>query len=102
MKNPSLFDGEVLSIKSVEKLSNEIEIQLEKTHYSHMTYIMNHRNKKMTKYRAVVIGGYLITSDGYYAFGKMAQKTSFPWVIQCIGGGLAKEDIIDGDLVRAF
>lgn len=56
----------------------------------------------MTKYRAVVIGGYLITSDGYYAFGKMAQKTSFPWVIQCIGGGLAKEDIIDGDLVRAF
>lgn len=101
-KNPNLFDGAVLSVKSVEKLPHEIKIELEKTHYSHMTYVMNHTNGNITKCRAVAVGGNIVTMDGYYVFGKMSKHTSFPDVIQCIGGGLSEEDIFDGDPVHTF
>lgn len=101
-KNPNLFDGIVLSVKSVEKLSHGIKIELEKTHYSHMTYVMNHKNANITKCRAVAVGGIIVTMDGYYVFGKMSNHTSFPDVIQCIGGGLSEEDIFDGDPVHTF
>lgn len=101
-KNPNLFDGVVLSVKSVEKLSHGIKIELEKTHYSHMTYVMNHKNGNITKCRAVAVGGSIVTMDGYYVFGKMSNHTSFPDVIQCIGGGLSEEDIFDGDPVHTF
>lgn len=101
-KNPNLFDGVVLSVKSVEKLSHGIKIELEKTRYSHMTYVMNHKNEKITKCRAVAVGGNIVTRDGYYVFGKMSKHTSFPDVIQCIGGGLSEEDIFDGDPVHTF
>lgn len=101
-KNPDLFDGIVLSVKSVEKLSHEIKIELEKTHYSHMTYLMNHKNENISKCRAVAVGGNIVTTDGYYVFGKMSDHTSFPGVIQCIGGGLSEEDIFDGDPVHTF
>ncbi|MDE6622113.1 MAG: hypothetical protein K2K74_16820 [Lachnospiraceae bacterium] len=101
-KNPNLFDGVVLSVKSVEKLSHGIKIELEKTRYSHMTYVMNHTNENITKCRAVAVGGSIVTLDGYYVFGKMSKHTSFPDVIQCIGGGLSEEDIFDGDPVHTF
>lgn len=101
-KNPKLFDGVVLSVKSVETLSNEIKIELEKTHYSHMTYMMNHEHANITKCSAVAVGGNIITKDGYYVFGRMSNHTSFPGVIQCIGGGLSEEDIFDGDPVHTF
>lgn len=101
-QNPNLFDGVVLSVKSVEKLSHGIKIELEKTRYSHMTYVMNHKNENITKCRAVAVGGSIITMDGYYVFGKMSHHTSFPDVIQCIGGGLSEEDIFDGDPVHTF
>lgn len=101
-KNPNLFDGVVLSIKSVEKSSQGIKIELEKTRYSHMTYVMNHQNENITKCRAVAVGGYIVTMDGYYVLGKMSDHTSFPDVIQCIGGGLSEEDIFDGDPVHTF
>lgn len=101
-KNPNLFDGVVLSVKSVEKLSHEIKIELEKTHYSHMTYVMNHMNENIVKCRAVAVGGNIVTVDGYYVLGKMSNHTSFPDVIQYIGGGLSEEDIFDGDPVHAF
>ena len=101
-KNPSLFDGIVLSVKSVEKLSQGIKIELEKTHYSHMTYVMNHKNENITKCRAVAVGGCIVTADGYYVLGKMSNHTSFPDVIQCIGGGLSEEDIFDGNPVHTF
>ena len=101
-KNPNLFDGVVLSVKSVEKLSDGIKVELEKTRYSHMTYVMNHQNEKITKCRAVAVGGSIVTIDGYVVFGKMSKHTSFPDVIQCIGGGLSEEDIFDGDPVHTF
>lgn len=101
-KNPDLFDGVVLSVKSVEKVSDEIIIELEKTHYAHMTYVMNHMNERITKCRAVAVGGSIVTIDGYYVFGKMSNHTSFPGVIQCIGGGLSEEDLFDGDPVHTF
>lgn len=101
-KKPNLFDGVVLSIKSVEKLSHEIKIELEKTRYSHMTYLMNHNNENITKCRAVAVGGSIVTIDGYSVFGKMSNHTSFPGVIQCIGGGLSEQDIFDGDPVHTF
>lgn len=101
-KNPNLYDGVVLSVKSVEKLSHGIKIELEKTHYSHMTYVMNHKNENITKCRAVAVGGSIVTIDGYYVFGKMSNRTSFPGVIQYIGGGLSEEDIFDGDPVHTF
>ena len=101
-KNPNLFDGVVLSVKSVEKLPHEIKIELEKTQYSHMTYVMNHMNENITKCRAVAVGGNIITTDGYYVFGKMSNHTSFPNLIQCIGGGLSEEDLFNGDPVHTF
>lgn len=101
-KNPNLFDGVVLSVKSVEKFSHGIKIELEKTRYSHMTYVMDHMNENITKCRAVAVGGSIVTVDGYYVFGKMSKHTSFPDVIQCIGGGLSEEDIFDGDPVHTF
>lgn len=101
-KNPNLFDGVVLSVKSVEQLPHEIKIELEKTHYSHMTYVMNHENDHITKCRAAAVGGSIVTKDGYYVFGKMSNHTSFPNVIQCIGGGLSEEDLFDGNPVHTF
>lgn len=37
-----------------------------------------------------------ITNDNYLVFGKMGKMTSFPGVIQCIGGGLDLRDINKG------
>lgn len=47
----------------------------------------------MASCKSVAAGGLLITKDGYIIMGRMGEKTSFPGVIQCIGGGISEEDI---------
>lgn len=92
-RNDTLFNGDVLTVKDIYAADGKVVIDLFLTDYAHLTYIMNHKDETVTGCRSTAAGGLLITKDDYILLGRMGQKTSFPGIIQCIGGGISKEDI---------
>ena len=92
-KNDTLFNGDVLTIEKIDHFEDGICIYISLTDYAHLTYIMNHSGEEITGCKSVAAGGLLITKDGYILLGQMGEKTSFPGIIQCIGGGISKQDI---------
>lgn len=91
-KNTSLFNGKVLTAEHIVNKDNEITIQMMCTDYAHLTFTMNFLNENITVCKSIASGGLLVTSDNYLVFGKMGKTTSFPGVIQCIGGGIDMGD----------
>lgn len=92
-KNAALFNGRVLSINRIRSHPESVDIDLYMTDYAHLTYVMNHEEESITRCNSVASGGLLITRDDYIILGQMGKNISFPEIIQCIGGGVSKEDI---------
>lgn len=92
-ENQTLFNGNVLSVKSLVNEEDKIKIWLVCTNYAHMIYSMNSLEEKITVCKAIASGGLLLTNDGYFVLGKMGKLTAFPDIIQCIGGGIEEKDI---------
>lgn len=96
-KNDTLFNGDVLTIEKIENCEEGTCIHISLTDYAHLTYIMNHSGEKIIGCKSIAAGGLLITKDGYILLGQMGEKTSFPGIIQCIGGGISQQDIGEGE-----
>lgn len=92
-KNSKLFNGKVLSVDNIKRTGDAIYLALNYTDYAHLNYIMNHGIGEMAPCRSVAAGALLITKDNFAIVGKMGKDTSFPGVIQCIGGGFSENDI---------
>lgn len=92
-KNSKLFNGRVLSVDNIRWIEDSIFLDLNYTDYAHLSYIMNHGIGEMTLCRSVAAGALLITKDNFAIVGKMGKDTSFPGVIQCIGGGFSENDM---------
>lgn len=99
-KNNKLFNGKVLSVNNIKWLEDTIFLELYYTDYAHLNYIMNHSINEMSPCRSVAAGALLITKDKFAIVGKMGKGTSFPGVIQCIGGGLSERDV-ESDIEEA-
>lgn len=91
--NNSLFNGRVLTVQKIDFGEERMTIDVGVTDYAHYTYIMNHEKEKITMCKAVAAGALLVTKDDYIFLGKMDAKTSFPGIIQCIGGGISEKDL---------
>lgn len=91
-KNSKLFNGKVLSVDNIKYEENSIFLELNYTDYAHLNYIMNYGVSEITPCRSVAAGALLITRDEFAIVGKMGQDTSFPGIIQCIGGGISEKD----------
>lgn len=94
IKNNSLFNGKVLTVQEIHYCENKMVIDVCVTDYAHLTYVMNHERTQITMCKALAAGALLTTKDDYILLGKMGEKTSFPGIIQCIGGGISEEDLI--------
>ncbi|MDR2889399.1 MAG: hypothetical protein LBV33_06110 [Lachnospiraceae bacterium] len=98
---PSLFNGLVFSVNTFNLSSTEICIELAKSNYAHYSYMLNHREDCEVLCKMIAVGGLILTSDDLFALGKMSKNTSFPNIIQCIGGGISKEDFVNNRLNTA-
>jgi len=96
--NPSLFNGLVFSIDEFNIYDKTINIKLAKSNYAHYTYMLNHKNNCEILCKMIAVGGLIKTKDNMFLLGKMSQKTSFPGIVQCIGGGVSKDDFMDNRL----
>ena len=94
IKNNSLFNGKVLTVQKLHCCEDNMVIDVCVTDYAHLIYVMNHEKAQITMCKALAAGALLTTKDNYILLGKMGEKTSFPSIIQCIGGGISEEDLI--------
>lgn len=101
-KNPSLFNGQVFNIRKCSLNDNCIDVKLDISNYAHYSYTLNREYSAKNPCRIVAVGGLIITSDNKILMGKMGKNTSFPGIIQCIGGGISKSDFRKGVLVPSL
>lgn len=95
-KNPKLFNGPIFNIKSISNNNHLINIDMNISNYAHYSYMLDNKIYDNNICKAIAVGGLIVTNDNTIVLGKMNDNTSFPNIIQCIGGGIDKQDIIDG------
>ena len=95
-KNPKLFNGEIFSADFINYVDKYILVTVVETDYAHYLCTKDHEFLLDSPCCTVAFGAIIITNDNYFVFGKMANHTSFPGIIQCIGGGIDKSDTFDG------
>jgi len=90
--NPHFRNGEVFTIKSICRDSEELQITVAKTDYKHYLYTIRHE-EKVFPCKVIFTCVAVITQDNYIAFGKMNKHTSTPGRLQFTGGGLDESDL---------
>jgi hypothetical protein len=94
--NPRLRNGEVFTVRSVEDTAGDMAVRLAETNYAH--YLYSHQIGDLGEHTVRIIhsSALVITSDDKLVFGAMAEHTSRPGIIQCVGGGIDHNDIRGG------
>jgi hypothetical protein len=90
-ENPMLFNGITYAMKRLTCSSQELRLEMVMSDYAHYLYTKD-REGVNTPCCMVAIGTLMLTRGGYYVMGRMAGHTSFPGIVQCIGGGIDPQD----------
>lgn len=88
--------GEVFTMANIEENEKNIIVSLEWTDYAHYVYDLKFGLPEKYACKNIHTSCLIETVDDVFVFGKMAEWTSVPGNIQCVGGGLDKDDI-EGD-----
>ncbi len=96
--NQHLFNGEDWNVTKMEELNNEIILHLEKTNYAHYLYDERHGIEEKYACHKISSGVFIETIDGYAVIGELDKNTSYPNCLQVSGGGIDKEDILNGEI----
>ncbi|MFG6494889.1 hypothetical protein P8610_05985 [Fictibacillus sp. UD] len=85
--------GEVFHVDVLEETDKELKLNLKSTDYAH--YLFSVKNAPVGDEGCKVIygAGLVETSDSYFVFGEMNDHTAYPGRLQCVGGGLSREDL---------
>ncbi|MBY6037610.1 hypothetical protein KUV80_13145 [Fictibacillus nanhaiensis] len=94
--------GEVFFVESIVEKQDFYDINLVVSDYAHYLYSVRSERKELESCKVIYGAGLVETKDSFLIFGEMANHTAYPQRLQCVGGGLSKEDLNDGffDLER--
>ena len=89
----SFTRGDVFTVKNVENIDNNVEIDIVLSDYAH--YLATIHGVLEEKYFCRVVHSSIMieTSDNFLVFGEMNNNTALPGRIQCVGGGITREDL---------
>lgn len=87
--------GEVFTIESVTEEKDMYRILLNTTDYAHYLHSVKNNISDMESCRTIFAAGLVETTDSKFIIGEMASNTAYPGRLQCAGGGLSYEDMID-------
>jgi len=90
--------GEVFSLEKIGEKNEIIEAELSLSDYAHYLYSRNVGLPFEYACKNIHTSCLIETSDCFLIFGRMGEQTSRSGVVQCLGGGLEKNDI-KGDVI---
>jgi len=85
--------GDVFTISKVNEKNGEISVEISLSDYAHYLATINGKIDKEYACRVVHSSVMIETLDGEFIFGEMGGDTALPGRIQCIGGGITREDL---------
>ncbi|MDM5317357.1 hypothetical protein QUF49_15205 [Fictibacillus sp. b24] len=85
--------GEVFHVDALEETEKELKLNLKSTDYAHYLYSVKNEPVGDEGCRVIYGAGLVETSDSYFVFGEMNDHTAYPGRLQCVGGGLSREDL---------
>ncbi len=97
-KKEPLFRGEVFTISKLEEIGGKIIVQVDLSDYAHYLYTRRIGLPEKTACKNMHTACLIETQDGVLVFGRMGKATALPGNVQCVGGGLDKEDIFEDGL----
>ena len=92
----NIWNGEVLCVSSCNINDNDVNIICKKSDYAHYLYGERIGCPKEYECKNLSAGCLLETIDGYYIVGELDENTSYPTMLQVTGGGIDKNDILEG------
>jgi|SRR5690625_149929 len=87
------FRGDIFAIKEVKKSTSELSLDLLLTDYAHYLYSLNNEMDSSEACVIMFTSVIISTTDNFYVFGEMAEHTSSPNRLQCVGGNIDKSDV---------
>lgn len=90
--------GKVFSVVDIKEKNKEIEINFASTYYAHYLYSRNVGLPKKYACKNVHTSCLIETADNILIFGRMGSATSGAGRIQCVGGGLDDEDVLENEI----
>ncbi len=87
--------GDVFTISMIEEKEGEVSIEIALSDYAHYLATINGIIDEKYVCRVVHSSVMIETIDGELVFGEMGGSTALPGRIQCIGGGITREDLSD-------
>ncbi len=85
--------GEVFHIDQTVETDQEINLHLKPSDYAHYLYSVKTKNMSRHACRVIYGAGLVETKDSYFVFGEMNDHTAYPGRLQCVGGGLSRNDL---------
>lgn len=92
--NGQFHRGEVFHVHSIEERHEHYMVNLVRSDYAHYLYSVRHPLDKESC-NIIYSAGLIETTDGTFVFGEMASNTTYPGRLQCVGGGLSDDDLVD-------
>jgi hypothetical protein len=85
--------GDVYTIVKKEENPESLRLFVQLTDYAHYMYTLDSNFSHPLACRVIHTALLIETSDRYLVFGEMAEQTSTPGRLQCVGGGIDQSDI---------
>ena len=94
----NIWNGEVICVSNYKINDDSVSIICKKTDYAH--YLYEERIGCPLEFRCMnLCGGCLFeTIDGYYIIAELNDNTSYPNVLQLIGGTISNKDMINDNI----
>ena len=85
--------GEIFHVAAVEETAECVNLNLKTTDYAHYLFSVKQANVGEEGCKVIYGAGLIETADSYFVFGEMSDKTAYPGRLQCVGGGLSRQDL---------
>jgi hypothetical protein len=87
--------GDVFTITNIKNENDDVQIDIALTDYAHYLATINGIIGEEYACRVAHSSVMIESNDGNLIFGEMASNTALPGRIQCIGGGITREDLAE-------
>jgi hypothetical protein len=91
-QHSSFHRGEVFNVFSIIEQDDLCKIMLNCTDYAHYLHTVRNNITDEEGCKVVYGAGLVETNDSKFVFGEMGSHTAYPSRLQCVGGGLSRED----------
>jgi hypothetical protein len=85
--------GEIFHVDTVEESQGFMNVLLKRSDYAYYLYSVRNKQIEMDRCRVIYGAGLVETADSFFVFGEMGKNTAYPGRLQCVGGGLSRQDL---------